>query len=94
MKVDANLTLVKGQDTACSGSRKTSRAARQGASPGFEFLITQENQKARLLDPSSLHAARSLLLEVTWRLSSSPRETLAEVHQLESPCLIRLPKPK
>jgi len=90
MKVEANLTLVKGQDTACTGPRKTSRAPRQGDSPGIELLISQENQQARRLAPSSLTEARSLLLDVTWRLSGNPADSLAEVHLLESPCLVRL----
>jgi hypothetical protein len=90
MKVEANLTLVKGQDTACAGPGKTSRPARQAPSSGIERLISRENQQARRLDPSSLTEARSLLLDVTWRLSGSPGESLSEVHLLESPCLVRL----
>ena len=91
MKVDANLTLVKGQETAGNGPRKTSRISRQASSTGIELLISQENQQARRSDPSSLTEARTLLLDVTWRLSGTPGETLAEVHLLKSPCLVRLP---
>ena len=91
MKVDANLTLVKGQETAGNGLRKTSRVSRQVSSSGIELLISEENQQARRLDPSSLTEARTLLLDVTWRISGTPGENLAEVHLLKSPCLIRLP---
>jgi hypothetical protein len=58
---------------------------------GIERLISRENQQARRSDPSSLTEARGLLLDVTWRLSGTPGETLAEVHVLKSPCLVRLP---
>ena len=91
MKVDVNLTLVKGQETAGDGPRKTSRVSRQVSSSGIELLISEENQQARRLDPASLTEARTLLLDVTWRISGTPEETLAEVHLLKSPCLIRLP---
>jgi hypothetical protein len=90
MKIEPNLTLVKGQETACTNPRKTSRVARQTDSSGIELLISQENQQAHRLDPSSLTEARSLLLDVTWRLSGNPADSLAEVHLLESPCLVRL----
>jgi hypothetical protein len=90
MKIEANLTLVKGQETACAGPRRTSRVASQADSSGIELLISQENQQARRLDPSSLTEARDLLLDVTWRLSGNPADSLVEVHLLESPCLVRL----
>ncbi len=92
MKIEANLTLVKGQETACQSSRKTSRAARQADSSGIELLISKENQQARRLDPSSLTEARDLLLDVTWRMSGTPADSLDEVHLLESTCLVRLPQ--
>ncbi len=92
MKVDPNLILVKGQETASSGPRKTSRVSRKASSSGgIELLISQENQQARRLDPASLTEARSLLLDVTWKLSGTSGETAAEVHLLKSPCLVRLP---
>ncbi len=91
MKVEANLTLVKGQDQACTSPRKTSQASRELSSPGIELLISQENQQARRLDPSNLTEARTLLLNVSRRLSGLPGEVLAEVHLLESSCLVRLP---
>jgi hypothetical protein len=87
MKVDANLTVVKDQEAVGNGPRKTARAS----SSGIELLISRENQQARRSDPASLTEARSLLLDVTWRLSGAPGETLAEVHLLKSPCLVRLP---
>jgi hypothetical protein len=55
------------------------------------LVISRENRQARRLDPASLNEARSLLLEVTWGLSGTPGEALAEVHLLKSPCLVRLP---
>ena len=91
MKVDPNLTLVKGQETADNNPCRASRTPRQTSSTGIELLISRENQQARRLDPSSLTEARNLLLDVTWRLSKTPGETLAEVHLLKSPCLVRLP---
>ena len=91
MKVDPNLTLVKGQETAGSASRRTPRTSRKASSSGIELLISQENQQARRSDPTSLTEARHLLLDVTWRLSGTPGDTLAEVHLLKSPCLVRLP---
>jgi hypothetical protein len=90
MKIEPNLTLVKGQETACQRPRKPSRAARQADSSGIELLISQENQQARRLDPSSLTEARDLLLDVTWRMSGTRADSAAEVHLLESPCLVRL----
>jgi hypothetical protein len=92
MKIETNLTLVKGQETACTGPRKTSRVARQADPSGIELLISKENQQARRLDPSSLIEARDLLLDVTWRMSENPADSLTEVHLLESSCLVRLPK--
>lgn len=91
MKVDTNLTLVKGQAEACTGPPQASRVTREAPPPEFELLISQENQQAHRLDPSSLTEARSLLLEVTRRLSRAPGEALAQVHLLKSPCLVRLP---
>ena len=91
MKIDANLTVVKGQEPVGKGPRKNSRAPRQASSSGIELLISRENQQARRSDPSSLTEARNLLLDVTWQLSGNPGENLAEVHLLKSPCLVRLP---
>lgn len=91
MKVEVNLTLVKGQNEACTNPRKTSKVARELSSPGIKLLISQENQQARRLDPSSLTEARTLLLDVTQGLSGMPREAVAEVHILESSYLVRLP---
>jgi hypothetical protein len=90
MKIEPNLTVVKGQETACTGPQKTSRVARQADSSGIKLLISKENQQARRLDPSSLTEARALLQDVTYRLSGSPADSSAEVHLLESPCLVRL----
>ena len=92
MKVDANLTLVKGQETTAPSPRKTSGVSRQTSSTGIELLISRENQQARRLDPASLTEARTLLKGVTWQLSATPGETAADVHLLKSPCLVRLPK--
>jgi hypothetical protein len=91
MKIDPNLTLVKGQETAGPSPRRTPRASRQASSAGIELLISRENRQARRSDPASLTEARDLLLDVTCRLSGTPGETLAEVHVLKSPCLVRLP---
>ena len=91
MKIDPNLTLVKGQETAEPSPRRTSRNSRPASSSGIELLISRENRQARRSDPASLTEARDLLLDVTWRLSGTPGETLAEVHVLKSPCLVRLP---
>lgn len=91
MKVEVNLTLVKGQDETPTSLRKPNRTSRELSSPGIKLLISQENQQARRLDPASLTEARTLLLDVTHRLSEKPKETVAEVHLLESSCLVRLP---
>jgi hypothetical protein len=90
MKIEGILTLVKGQETACQAPRKTFPAARQADSSGIELLISQENQQARRLDPSSLTEARDLLLDITWRMSGTSADSAAEIHHLESPCLVRL----
>jgi hypothetical protein len=91
MKVDPNLTLVKGQDASATSPRRTSRS-RGEVSPGKkDLVISRENQLARRLDPTSLGEARSLLLEVVWGLSANPGDDLAEVHLLNPPCLVRLP---
>jgi len=91
MKVEANLTLVKGQNEACTSSRKPAKVSREISSPGIKLLISQENQQARRLDPASLPEARTILLDVTQRLSATPKERLTEMHLLQSPCLVRLP---
>ena len=91
MKVEANLTLVKGQETAGNDSRRPSRTSRKASSSGIELIISQENQQARRADPSSLTEACNLLLDVTWRLSGTSGDSLAEIHLLKSPCLVRLP---
>ncbi len=88
MKVEVNLTLVKGQCASGAGPRKTSR---KDSSPGIVLLITQENQQARRLDLSSLTEARTLLATVNRRLSETPGEVLSGVHLLDSSCLVRLP---
>jgi hypothetical protein len=91
MKVDATLTLIKGQDASTTSPRRTARAAGQNELPGNDLVISRENRQARRLDPSSLSEARSLLLEVSWGLSTASGDALAEVHLLKSPCLVRLP---
>jgi hypothetical protein len=93
MKVDPNLTLIIAQETAGPGPRKASRVSRQTSSSGIELLISRENQQARQLDPSSLSEARILLKNVTGGLPGTPGETAADIHLLQSPCLVRLPKP-
>jgi hypothetical protein len=91
MKVEVNLTLVKGQDETCTSPQKPPKVSREFSSPGIKLLISQENQQARRLDPASLTEARALLLDVTHQISATPRETLSDMHLLESPCLVRLP---
>jgi len=91
MKVEPNLILVKGQDETCTSPKRPPKASREVSSPGIKLLISKQNQQARRLDPASLTEARTLLLDVTQRLSGAPRETVSEVHLLESPCLVRLP---
>jgi hypothetical protein len=91
MKVEPFLTLVKSQDEPCTSPRRPPKASREVSTPGIKLLISKENQQARRLDPTSLTEARTLLLDVTQRLSETSKETLSEVHLLESPCLVRLP---
>ena len=91
MKVEVNLILVKGQDEAATSPRKTSKPSREFSSPGIKLLISQENRQARRLYPASLTEARTLLLDVTQRLATTPKENASEVHLVESPCLVRLP---
>lgn len=91
MKVEGNLTLVKGPNEVGTKPRWPPQTTREFSSPGIKLLISQENQQARRLDPSSLTEARSLFLNVTQRLSVAPGEMLADVHLLESSCLVRLP---
>lgn len=91
MKIDPNLSLVKGQETVGNNPRRSSRASRPNSSKGIELLISKENQQARRSDPTSLIEARSLLLDVTYGLSEASGETLTDLHVLKSPCLIRLP---
>lgn len=91
MKIEATLTLVKGQEEACTSPRKPPKSSRECPSPGIKLLISKENQQARQLDPASLTEARTLLLDVTQRLTGTPKETASEMHLLESPCLVRLP---
>ena len=91
MKVEVNLTLVKGQNEAATSPRKTFKPSSEFSSPGIKLLISQENQQARRLDPASLTEARTLLLDVTQRLSATSKEAAAEMHLVESSCLVRLP---
>ncbi|MFZ2087090.1 MAG: hypothetical protein WAU47_00820 [Desulfobaccales bacterium] len=91
MKVDINLTLVKGQDATSNSLRRTSGGPREVSPAKRDLVISRENQQARRLDPSSLMEARSLLLEVTYGLSTGAGDALAEVHLLKPPCLVRLP---
>jgi hypothetical protein len=88
MKVEANLTVIKGQANSNPSPR---RALREGTPSGVVLLISQENQEARRLDPASLAEAQSLLQEMSRRLTGAPGETLAEVHRLKPSCLVRLP---
>jgi hypothetical protein len=91
MKVDVTLTLVKGQDGVGGTPRRPPRSAREGSPPGVVLLISQENQQARRLDPSSLTEARTLFLDVTRQLTGTTEEVLAEVHFLDPSFLVRLP---
>jgi len=91
MKVEVNLTLVKGHNETPTSPRRTSKPSREFSSPGIKLLISQENQQARRLDPASLTEARNLLLDVTHQLSATPKEAAAEVHLVDSSCLVRLP---
>ncbi len=91
MKVEVNLTLIKSQNTADVNPRKSPRVAREASLPAVVRLLSQENQQARRLDPSSLTEARTLLLDMTRQLVRTPEEVLSEIHLLESRCLIRLP---
>lgn len=89
MKVEVNLTLVKGQEAAGEHAPRKPRVIQ--ARSGIELLISQENQQARRLDPASLPQARALLTSITRRLTQTATETLSGVHLLDSSCLIRLP---
>lgn len=91
MKVDVTFTVVKGEAASGPSPRRTPRVSQERSSPAVVLLISQENQQARRLDPASLTEARNLLKEVSRSLSGTPGENLAEVHLLESPCLVRLP---
>lgn len=91
MKVEANLTVIKGQANSNPSPRRALRANREGTPSGVVLLISQENQEARRLDPASLAEAQSLLQEMSRRLTGAPGETLAEVHGLKPSCLVRLP---
>lgn len=90
MKVEMTLTLVKGNGQARTNSKGIQNCNRGFSSSGIKLLISQENQQARRLDPSSLTEARSLLLDVSRCLSGTPKDMLPEVHLLDSSCLIRL----
>lgn len=91
MKVEVNLTLVKGQEATGDGPQRGSRPLRQASSPVFELLISEENQQARRLDPASLPEARTLLHKVSRQLTKAPGEVAGKVHLLDSSCLVRLP---
>ena len=91
MKVEGNLTLVKGQEGVGTTPRRTPRVAGEDSSPVVVRLVSQENRHARCLDPSSLTEARTLLLDMTQQLARTPEEVLSVIHLLESHCLVRLP---
>ncbi len=91
MKVEVNLTLVKGETMSDARPRRAPRVRQESSSPGVVLLISQENQQARRLDPASLTEAKNLLRDVTRHLEGTPGEAAAEFHLLKSPCLVRLP---
>ncbi|MGQ9689432.1 MAG: hypothetical protein ACUVXF_11700 [Desulfobaccales bacterium] len=91
MKVEVNLTLVKGQEAAGEQAPRKPRINQSTSRSGIELLISQENQQASRLDPASLPQARTLLTSITRRMTKTPSETLSRVHLLDSSCLIRLP---
>lgn len=91
MKVETNLTLIKGQEATGDAPKRNSRIPRQASPPVFELLISKENQQARRLDPSSLPEARTLLKNIRQGMMETSGEVASGVHLLDSSCLVRLP---
>lgn len=94
MKVDPHLTLVKGESAAPRCQNSSRRPVPQQAGPAFRDLLTlvsQENQRARELQPHSVEAAQRLLTHLITTLKAEPPETLSETHRLQAPYLVKLP---
>jgi hypothetical protein len=90
MKIGAPLGLVK-------NSEKSEVIPRQGSGPipansrdGVIILISQENRRAWQAIPQSLKEAKEVLQKIQGHLGKFPQETLAEIHQLDARCLVRL----
>lgn len=94
MKVDPHLTLVRGESTAPRCQNSSRPPASPQAGPPFRDLLTlvsQENQRARELQPHTVEEAQRLLNHLVTTLKSEPPEILSETHRLPAPYLIRLP---
>ncbi|MEJ5329870.1 MAG: hypothetical protein WHT07_06935 [Desulfobaccales bacterium] len=93
MKVDPHLTLVRGESTAPRCQNSSRPPASPQAGPPFRDLLTlvsQENQRARELQPHTVEEAQRLLNHLVTTLKSESPEILSETHRLQAPYLIRL----
>lgn len=92
MKVDSHLTLVRGESTAPRG-QNSARPPQHAGAPFRDLLtlVSQENQRARELQPHTVEEAQRLLNHLVTTLKSEPPEILSETHRLQTPYLIRLP---
>ena len=88
MKIDANLTLVKGR--AAPGPRRPKNLSQSAPTSGAISLISQENRQAWRLDLNSLEEAKRLLGTVKHYLEVTQGDSVAEVHRLDNQCLVRL----
>ncbi|MEW6386539.1 MAG: hypothetical protein AB1491_03385 [Thermodesulfobacteriota bacterium] len=90
MKIEANLTLVKGRAATGPGPRRPGSSRKNPTTPGATSLISQENRQAWHLDLDSLEEAQRLLGTVKHYLQTTQGDNLAGVHHVDSQCLVRL----
>lgn len=90
MKVGPNLLVVRGPAAANTASQRSPRLSPLEPADGRAILISQENRRACLAVPKSLHEAKEVLHKVQGYLAGAREDALAEVHQLKARCLVKL----
>ena len=90
MKIDANLTMVKGRAASGPGPRRLKSLSQSAPTSGVISLISKENRQAWNLDLNTLEEAQRLLGTVKHYLEVTQGDSLVEVHRLDTQCLVRL----
>lgn len=90
MKVGPNLLVVQGPAAAETAPPRSPQPSPPEPADGEALLISQENRRACLAVPKSLHEAQEVLHKVRGHLAEAREDALAEVHQLNARCLVKL----